>query len=274
MTNSIYDTSYVIYKHTNNVNGKSYIGQTIKGMAFRWKSHCKPNKYFSFQYAIQKYGIDNWTHEILYVSFNPDIAHLDEVERTLIKEHNTYTQGYNETKGGGNGLHEFTRGKTYEELYGIEKANQLKQLRSDVMKQTMMDNKHLTLGDNNVGSYAKLGIEGMKAKSAKMSSTRIRLGIAKGQSNNCSAANMSVEDLSSKNTKSALTAHGKTYVMISPEGKEYIVFGTKKKHLKELCLSLGHSIRTVNNYINKGIVPTYIKPQNNSSFTGWEIYTK
>lgn len=232
MTKTIYNTSYIIYKHTNIVNGKSYIGQTIKGIDYRWKQHCNPSRnVYHFQRAIQKYGIDNWDHEILYISFYLDQEHLDDVEKSLIIDHDTYNNGYNSTIGGSH-----------------------------------------QIGTDNYFSYAKLGEEGMKAKSAKVSSTRKLLGIAKGQSNNCSSSNMSSEKLSEKNSKSALTRNGKTYIIVSPEGKEYRVFGTIKNHLMKLLNTLGITV-SPRKYINKGIVPTRSKPQNNSALVDWEIYT-
>ena len=49
-----------IYKITNKVNGKSYIGQTRNTVEFRWRQHykAKDNKYF--HRAIQKYGKENF----------------------------------------------------------------------------------------------------------------------------------------------------------------------------------------------------------------------
>ena len=102
MTTSIYNTSYIIYKHTNTITGKSYIGKTVYGLELRWYQHCRDmNKYNAkFQYALRKHGIKCWTNEILYVSFEQDDKHLYEVEEQLISDWDTYHNGYNSDTGG------------------------------------------------------------------------------------------------------------------------------------------------------------------------------
>jgi len=58
--------NFVVYKHTNIANGKVYIGITSQLPQQRWGkngSGYKPNTYF--WRAIQKYGWDHFTHEIL-----------------------------------------------------------------------------------------------------------------------------------------------------------------------------------------------------------------
>lgn len=55
---------YSIYKVTNLVNGKIYIGQTSQSLQQRMREHkCKPNS--SLHLDIQKYGIDNFMVEVI-----------------------------------------------------------------------------------------------------------------------------------------------------------------------------------------------------------------
>lgn len=95
-----------IYKITNQVNGKKYIGQSLN-IGQRWKDHkyiAKSNnenrKYHMAIYeAIRKYGIDNFIFEILE-ECSKEL--LDEKERYWISYYNSNTKenGYNETAGG------------------------------------------------------------------------------------------------------------------------------------------------------------------------------
>lgn len=87
-----------IYKITNKVNNKSYIGQTRNTVEFRWRQHikAKDNKYF--HKAIQKYGVENFTVETLEKCKLED---LDSREIYYISKYNTFGKdGYNMTKGG------------------------------------------------------------------------------------------------------------------------------------------------------------------------------
>ena len=60
-----------IYKITNKLNDKVYIGQTVKNCQKRWTQHksaartAKNNKII-FYNAINKYGEDNFTIDVIY----------------------------------------------------------------------------------------------------------------------------------------------------------------------------------------------------------------
>jgi group I intron endonuclease len=86
-----------IYKVTNKVTGKSYIGQTRNTVEFRWRQHykSKDNKYF--HRAIQKYGKENFEITTLEKC---DVNKLNEREIYYISKYNTFENGYNLTKGG------------------------------------------------------------------------------------------------------------------------------------------------------------------------------
>ena len=58
---------WVIYKHTNLINGKIYIGQTCQNPEDRWDYGCGYKKHnLHFYNAIKKYGWkEGFSHEII-----------------------------------------------------------------------------------------------------------------------------------------------------------------------------------------------------------------
>lgn len=99
--------NYCIYKHTCKINGKSYIGQTCNKPSKRWKSGGKGYEEQVFGAAIQKYGWDNFTHEILESGL-PTVQEANDREKYWIAYYHTYindpeSQGYNATPGGDGG---------------------------------------------------------------------------------------------------------------------------------------------------------------------------
>lgn len=89
--------NYVIYKFTS-PSGKSYIGQT-KNLIERIRQHQKTKRCRAFSSAIQKYGFENFTQEILKENLTIDEA--NQWEEFYIREHNTlFPNGYNLVTGG------------------------------------------------------------------------------------------------------------------------------------------------------------------------------
>lgn len=92
---------YTVYQHKNKINGKIYIGITMQKPEIRWGKN--GNNYKSsphFYSAIQKYGWDNFEHNILFTDLTKEEACLKEQE--LIKYFNSMNRdfGYNSTSGG------------------------------------------------------------------------------------------------------------------------------------------------------------------------------
>lgn len=90
--------NYLVYVHTNKINGKKYVGQS-SNIVERWRNGGK--NYFSsikFFRAIQKYGWENFTHEILYENLNKEAA--NKIERDLIRKYDSINNGYNIQEGG------------------------------------------------------------------------------------------------------------------------------------------------------------------------------
>lgn len=131
-----------IYKITNKVNGKSYIGQTRYTVEFRWRQHQHKKDNTYFHNAISKYGVENFTVETLEEC---NIEDLDSKELFYIAKYDTFKKGYNLTIGG-DGRRVITSDSQYEEikelylsgfssnkiatLYKVDKATIVKILKS------------------------------------------------------------------------------------------------------------------------------------------------
>jgi group I intron endonuclease len=92
-----------IYKITNNLNGKSYIGQTVQSMRRRKSEHLyrmanQPERNHKLYMALRKYGMESFTWEVLESC--QTVEELNEREKYYINAFNTYNRGYNMTEGG------------------------------------------------------------------------------------------------------------------------------------------------------------------------------
>ncbi len=98
-----------IYKITNTVTGKCYIGETIQhNYQRRWQKHLNSLKYKEgcplLKSSMKKHGIDNFKFEILIICFDHDLVRY---EKEYIKKYNSQVpNGYNILPGGqiGNGM--------------------------------------------------------------------------------------------------------------------------------------------------------------------------
>lgn len=98
-----------IYKITNLINGKSYIGQSVN-IQKRFNAHrsvaFNPNdKNYNYPLyrAIRKYGIDNFSFDILEEC---DVSELNNKEIYYIAQYKTYGKlGYNQDAGGDQASH-------------------------------------------------------------------------------------------------------------------------------------------------------------------------
>jgi group I intron endonuclease len=95
-----------IYKITNTITNKCYIGETIKpNPEDRWKNHISAIKNNrgcpALQDAVKKYGIDKFTFKVLIICFDEDRFVY---EREYIKKYNSVApNGYNILEGGEGG---------------------------------------------------------------------------------------------------------------------------------------------------------------------------
>lgn len=102
---------WCIYKHTNKINGKVYIGQTceVENPNKRWQDGRGYDVVYPFGKAIVKYGWDNFIHEIIETNIDT-LKEANNREIYWIEYYHSYIKdplcnGYNATRGGDNGDH-------------------------------------------------------------------------------------------------------------------------------------------------------------------------
>ena len=89
-----------IYKFQNLITQEVYVGQSINLEArYKRQQHEWVNKDTDFYTAIQDYGWNNFSYEVIE---NCSIEQLNEREIYWISYYDSYNNGYNMTKGGSN----------------------------------------------------------------------------------------------------------------------------------------------------------------------------
>lgn len=96
----------LIYKATNIINGKIYIGQTSKTLEYRKREHFKQvnnNSQLAFHRAIRKYGKESFSWGV--IDSANTLEELSQKEMYWISFYNSYilsvdSNGYNMTLGG------------------------------------------------------------------------------------------------------------------------------------------------------------------------------
>lgn len=86
----------IIYKITNKINNKIYIGLTTRTLETRWKEHLRHSSQ-KIDIAISEFGKENFTIEQIEECPN---EMLDEREQFWISYYNSFNDGYNLTAGG------------------------------------------------------------------------------------------------------------------------------------------------------------------------------
>jgi group I intron endonuclease len=141
-----------IYKITNKINNKIYIGCTVNSIEKRYYEHlyrCFKTDYKSKLYnSIKKYGEENFYIELIEEC---DLSNIYEIEKKYIEQYDSFKNGLNSTFGGEGCLGyvhspEIRRkisktikdgnshkGKTYEIIYG-ENGESEKERRKDSVK--------------------------------------------------------------------------------------------------------------------------------------------
>ena len=103
----------IVYKITNKISGKIYIGQTIQSIDKRICNHLADSKRnrkgrvkSKIHKAISKYGITNFVFEVIDTAISQEELNQKEQHYIKIYKSNTNTIGYNLLSGGKqNGRH-------------------------------------------------------------------------------------------------------------------------------------------------------------------------
>lgn len=137
---------WTVYKHTNKINQKVYIGITCTSVHRRWSNgrgyltkkdgaFCQP----AMANAILKYGWDNFEHEIIAEKLLEEEA--NKMEKELIEKYHSNNKnfGYNIKDGGGNGkCSEETKRKMSQSQMGHKCSEETKKK----ISQSNMGKKH------------------------------------------------------------------------------------------------------------------------------------
>lgn len=117
-----------IYKITNTINNKIYIGKTERDIKTRWEEHLRhistyPN--IPLYRAMKKYGIEVFNVE--QIEECPD-SQVNERESYWILYFDTYKNGYNCTKGGDGSLKEYDENELQDIIQRYQQGERLDKL--------------------------------------------------------------------------------------------------------------------------------------------------
>ena len=136
-TNTQNDARWLVYIHTNVANDKKYIGITSRTPKERWRSG-RGYQGGVFCSAIDKYGWENFTHEILFSGLTELEAKNKEIELIKFYKSNNREFGYNLTEGGDgdSGMHhtDKTRMKMSLSHTGLTHSDETKKRMSEAAK--------------------------------------------------------------------------------------------------------------------------------------------
>ena len=150
-----------IYKIENKLNGKIYIGKTLKTIQERWKEHCRDFQKERYEKrplysAMNKYRIENFFIEEVEQC---EESVLSEREKYWIEYYGSFKYGYNATLGG-DGKHYLDYElifSTYQKLQNLAETARCLSISTDTVKKVVLSK----------GGTIKSSAEINKAKTSK-----------------------------------------------------------------------------------------------------------
>jgi len=116
---------YIVYKITNTITNKSYIGTTSQKISDRWGAHLymafRNEDNYKFYNAIRKYGSTCWLLETIFETTEKSQSFEHEIK--MIDSYNTIRCGYNTSRGGEGGSHYWDTLTEEEKLIHNEKIS-------------------------------------------------------------------------------------------------------------------------------------------------------
>lgn len=138
--------NYCVYKHTNLINGKVYIGITSQNPTHRWNSGYGYVHNSHFINAIKRYGWHNFSHEILFENLSKEEAYEQEKRLILLYQSNLPEYGYNNSTGGdpgsGHVCSEETRAKMSKARKGIKISQETRNKIAEIVKKRPADMRY------------------------------------------------------------------------------------------------------------------------------------
>lgn len=217
-------TNGIIYKATNNVNGKVYVGKTTIGLSKRIGVHihdAEIQKYGSiFHRALIKYGPQNFSWFVLEHCQSEHALNL--AEEWYIKKYKTFT-GFNDCKGynltlGGDGVSWYRHSEDIRRK--ISRANSGKKRTKEHSRKLAVANRGKVISKESrlKMSIARKGIKFSEEHRRKISESK--KGVKRKPFTEEARMNMS---LSKKGKRNA--GNEKIYVISFPAGTDFVVKG-------------------------------------------------
>jgi len=239
---------YTIYR-LESPSGKQYIGYTAGDVQKRFAEHVRDSTRENCQYrkiarAIKKYNPQNWKIEII------DTYSLREdalaAECAMIEEHDTFTNGYNMTRGG-DGVDSETASQIKQAYWDSERSEKQRKENSDRFKNNnpgadWTGRKHSEESKRKI-SEAKTGTKASDETKIKMSESK-KAAWASGAFDNrppmtdehkekIRLAQIGKKQPQSQKDKVA-KANSATWDVVSPEGEHMVV-----ENLRAFCRERG-----------------------------------